>query len=110
VSATVQVEAALDLLAGLVLEDGRRWGEAAADFQWQDAQAVMFVGGGDGNQPVFTVRPYGGDRRRLGSLEAVGARVSHDGKRVVYQRGNGQSIASRTISTRRVSTAHTCNV
>jgi phage terminase large subunit-like protein len=41
VSATVQVEAALDLLAGLVLEDGRRWGEAAADFQWQDAQAVL---------------------------------------------------------------------
>jgi hypothetical protein len=30
---TTQVAAALDLLAGLVLEDGRRWGEAAADFR-----------------------------------------------------------------------------
>jgi len=54
---------------------------------WSSDGRIMFVGGGDGNQPVFTVRPYGGDRRRLGSLEAVGARVSHDGKRVVYQRG-----------------------
>ena len=27
----------LDLLAGLVLEDGRRWGDAAAPFQWEDA-------------------------------------------------------------------------
>ena len=28
-------------MAGLVLEDGRRWGEAAARFQWVDAQAVL---------------------------------------------------------------------
>jgi len=35
------VSDALDLLAGLVLDDGRRWGEAAAAFQWEDARAVL---------------------------------------------------------------------
>ena len=33
-------EAVLDLLSALVLEDGRRWGDAAAGFQWQDAEAI----------------------------------------------------------------------
>ncbi len=33
--------AALDVMNGLVLEDGRRWGEAAADFQRDDAGAVL---------------------------------------------------------------------
>jgi phage terminase large subunit-like protein len=32
---------ALDVLAALVLEDGRRWGEAAVDFQWTDARAIL---------------------------------------------------------------------
>ncbi len=32
---------ALDILAGLVLEDGRRWGEVAAAGQWADARAVL---------------------------------------------------------------------
>ena len=32
---------AFDLLAALVLEDGRRWGEAAVDVQWEDARAVL---------------------------------------------------------------------
>jgi phage terminase large subunit-like protein len=35
------LDSALDLLSGLVLEDGRRWGEAACDFQWEDARAVL---------------------------------------------------------------------
>ncbi len=35
------LDTALDVLSGLVLEDGRRWGEAAADFQWADAEAVL---------------------------------------------------------------------
>jgi hypothetical protein len=34
-------ETALDLLAALVLEDGRRWGEAAVPVQWQDSRAVL---------------------------------------------------------------------
>jgi phage terminase large subunit-like protein len=34
-------DAALNLLAALALEDGRRWGEAAVDVQWEDAKAVL---------------------------------------------------------------------
>jgi len=33
--------AALDLLGSLVLEDGRRWGDAAADFQRWDAEWIL---------------------------------------------------------------------
>ena len=36
---------ALDTLYGLVLEDGRRWGEAAAPFQREDAEAILEPGG-----------------------------------------------------------------
>jgi hypothetical protein len=32
---------ALDLLSGLVLENGRRWGECAVSVQWEDAKAVL---------------------------------------------------------------------
>jgi phage terminase large subunit-like protein len=35
----------LDLLAGLVLEDGRRWGDAAVPVQWDDARAVLSPAG-----------------------------------------------------------------
>jgi hypothetical protein len=35
------VNAALDLLAGLVMEDGRRWGEVAYPWPWADAAAVL---------------------------------------------------------------------
>jgi phage terminase large subunit-like protein len=35
---------ALDLMAALVLEDGRRWGEAAMPEQWQDARAILDPG------------------------------------------------------------------
>ena len=35
------MSAALDLLGGLVLEDGRRWGEVAVEWQWQDAEAIL---------------------------------------------------------------------
>jgi len=41
VTAMANTDAALDLLYGLVLEDGRRWGEVAADFQRHDAAAVL---------------------------------------------------------------------
>ena len=32
---------ALDLIAGLVLADGRRWGDVAAKFQWEDVRAIL---------------------------------------------------------------------
>ncbi len=32
---------ALDVMAGLVLEDGRLWGEAAYGFQWEDTKAIL---------------------------------------------------------------------
>ncbi len=34
-------EAALDLLAGLTLESGARWGDAAEPWQWEDARALL---------------------------------------------------------------------
>ena len=32
---------ALDIMAGLVLEDGRAWGDAAYGFQWEDTKAIL---------------------------------------------------------------------
>jgi len=32
---------ALDLLGALVMEDGRRWGEVATTWQWEDAKAIL---------------------------------------------------------------------
>ena len=32
---------ALDIMAGLVLEDGRPWGDAAYGFQWEDTKAIL---------------------------------------------------------------------
>jgi len=34
---------ALDVLSLMVLEDGRRWGQTAADFQWANARAILDV-------------------------------------------------------------------
>lgn len=39
------MSAALDVLASLVIDDGRRWGEAASPLQWGDAAAVLDVTG-----------------------------------------------------------------
>jgi phage terminase large subunit-like protein len=49
----------LDILAALVLEDGRRWGEAATPDQWADAAAVL-----DPAPPNlhFLTRPRGGSK------------------------------------------------
>ena len=50
----------IDLLAALVLdEDGRRWGEIAADFQWDDAEAIF---SDDGPLWHFLTRPRGGSK------------------------------------------------
>jgi len=51
--------AALDLLASLVLEDGRTWGSVAAPFQWQDAEAIFAP---DGPPWHFLTRPRGGSK------------------------------------------------
>lgn len=50
--------APLDVLASLVLEDGRRWGEAACGHQWADAEAVF---GGEALWHFLT-RPRGGSK------------------------------------------------
>lgn len=47
------------LLAGLVLDDGRRWGEVAAGWQRDDAVAVLDV---DGPRLHFQTRPRGGSK------------------------------------------------
>jgi hypothetical protein len=49
---------ALDFLAALGLDDGRKWGEAAASFQWEDARAVL-----TGSRPYhFLTRGRGGSK------------------------------------------------
>ena len=52
-------QTSLDLLAALVLEDGQRWGEIAADFQWEDAGALF---SDDGPLWHFYTRPRGGSK------------------------------------------------
>lgn len=52
---------ALSLLAGLVLEDGRRWGEVAAQFQWDDAAAILDPGR-DEPRLHFLTRPRSGSK------------------------------------------------
>jgi hypothetical protein len=51
----------LDLMAALVLEDGRMWGEVAAsnDFQWEDAEAIFTD---DGPPWHFLTRPRSGSK------------------------------------------------
>ncbi len=53
--------AALDILAGLVLENGMRWGDAAEPWQLLDANAVLEPGPDD---PLyhFLTRPRGGSK------------------------------------------------
>lgn len=53
-------EQALDLMAALVLEDGSRWGERAAPFQWADAEAVLDVG--SASPYHFLTRARGGSK------------------------------------------------
>lgn len=59
---------ALDLMAGLVMEDGRHWGEVAAPFQWEDAKAVLDLG----RAPFhFLTRARGGSK--TGDLAGLAA-------------------------------------
>lgn len=50
---------ALAVLHALVLDDGRRWGEAATDWQRADAEAILDV---DGAPYSFLTRPRGGSK------------------------------------------------
>lgn len=52
-------EAALDLMWALVIESGDRWGDVAADFQKDDAEAVHSP---DGPNLHFITRPRGGSK------------------------------------------------
>jgi phage terminase large subunit-like protein len=74
-------EAALDLLSTLVLEDGRRWGEAALPWQWADAMANLTVGS---ETPYhFQTRPRGASKTadQAGVLLAVMlTQAPHGGK------------------------------
>lgn len=56
---TMTNQAALDLLSALVLEDGRLWGEAAAEWQWDAARTML-----DPDAPPYRweSRPRGGSK------------------------------------------------
>ena len=64
---------------------------------WSADGRIVFTGGGTGTQNVFTVRPYGSDRRRLGTLNAQAVRVSDDGRRIAFQADTPTSIFSARI-------------
>ena len=49
----------LDVVAGLVLEDGRLWGDVAGDFQLEDARRILL---GEGPPYSFLTRPRGGSK------------------------------------------------
>jgi len=49
----------LELLQALVLEDGRLWGDVAADFQLADAEAIFAA---DGPRWHYLTRPRGGSK------------------------------------------------
>lgn len=58
---TKPTEDPLELLAAMRLEDGRRWGEVAADFQVDDARAVL-TPGPDDERLHWLGRPKGGSK------------------------------------------------
>jgi phage terminase large subunit-like protein len=49
----------LDVVAGLVLEDGRLWGDVADDFQLEDARRIL---SGEGPPHSYVTRPRGGSK------------------------------------------------
>jgi hypothetical protein len=79
--APAPVRRAFGMLAGLVLEDGRHWGEAAADWQIADALAVL-----DFSRPqrqIFLTRPRGGSKTTdmAGCAAAWLAEIAQPGQR-----------------------------
>lgn len=61
---------ALQLVRGLVLADGRRWGEAAEPWQLEDASAVLSL---DGAPLHFLTRPRGASKTSDLAAIAIGA-------------------------------------
>lgn len=49
----------LGFLASLVLEDGRRWGEAAQPWQWEDAASILDLRGPPNH---YMTRPRGASK------------------------------------------------
>jgi phage terminase large subunit-like protein len=73
-------DAALTILAAMVLEDGQLWGDVAAPFQWEDAAAIF---SDDGPHWHFLTRARGGSKTTdlagvslawLATIAAPGAR------------------------------------
>jgi phage terminase large subunit-like protein len=58
--ALADINGALEFLASLVLEGGRRWGEAASVWQWQDARLILSLDTAVRNH--FLTRPRGGSK------------------------------------------------
>ena len=67
-------DAALELLGGLVIDDGRCWGDAAVDVQWEDARAIARPGEPDAVLLARQVPRLRQDRRGGG----------HGGRRDAY--------------------------
>lgn len=63
----------LTLLSALVLEDGRRWGEAATEFQRADAEAALDL---DGPRLHFLTRPRGGSKTTDAAGVALAALIT----------------------------------
>jgi phage terminase large subunit-like protein len=55
------VSEAVDVLGGLVLENGTRWGDAAEPWQWADARAILDPGPED-PRSHFLTRPRGASK------------------------------------------------
>jgi hypothetical protein len=62
---------ALDLLAGLVLDDGRSWGEAAQPWQLGDAEAIL----GQRVRLAYLTRPRGAAKTSDGAAFAIAALI-----------------------------------
>ncbi len=83
---------ALALMAALVMEDGRRWGEVATDWQRADAAAMLTV---DGPRMHYITRPRGGSKTTdvAGVVIAVLAQQAPAGSRSnTYASDNEQAL------------------
>ena len=105
---------ALDVMSSLVLEDGRRWGDAALDFQWSDARATLdqdalpyqFLTRGRGGSKtadlaglsvaaMLTQAPVGARGVLLGRRPRSGAAVCRQRSRVRGQDAGAAECAQR---------------